>query len=165
MTVIRSVAPEDATAIASIYDPLVVSTAISFEIEAPGPAAMALRIAESDPAHPWLVAIEDETLVGYAYASRYRDRPAYRFSVETTIYIAEPWRGRGVGRGIYQELLDRLAAGGLVSAYAGIALPNPASEAVHSAVGFTPIGVFPNAGLKFERWHDVAWWYRDLRPA
>jgi len=102
---------------------------------------------------------------GYAYGSSHRARAAYRWSVETSAYVREGHRGRGLGTCLYGELLPRLAALGYCNAYAGIALPNEGSQALHRRAGFEPVGVFRRVGRKFGSWHDVAWWQRPLRDA
>lgn len=162
---LRPATIHDAPQIADIYAPWVRETAISFELEAPGPEEMARRIESLATDHPWLVVEEDGRLLGYAYATAFRLRPAYRWSVETTVYLDREHTGRGVGRSLYVALLELATAWGYANAFAGIALPNPASESLHASVDFTPIGVFPRAGHKFGRWHDVGWWHRRLSPA
>jgi phosphinothricin acetyltransferase len=107
----------------------------------------------------------DGDVTGYAYASPHRARAAYRWSVDTSVYVGERWRRSGVGRDLYASLFSVLAAQGFVNAYAGIALPNPASVRLHEAVGFTSIGVYEGVGYKLGRWHDVGWWQRALKPA
>jgi L-amino acid N-acyltransferase YncA len=116
------------------------------------------------PRLPWLVAETAEGVTGYAYAAPFRSRAAYRWSVETSVYLGEAARGCGIGRRLYDHLLAELCDLGYVNAYAGIALPNEASVRLHEAVGFTAIGVFPAAGHKHGRWVDVGWWVRALRP-
>lgn len=162
---IREATAGDATAMLDIYGPIVEETAISFEENSPSPEEFAARIAEFQPTHGWVVAEHDGRLVGYAHASPHRSRTGYRFSVETTVYVADDMQGTGVGRALYRELVDRLAAFGFVSAYAGIALPNPASVRLHESVGFTYIGTFPHVGFKFDRWHDVGWWYLPINAS
>jgi phosphinothricin acetyltransferase len=126
---------------------------------------MARRIEEVVSGFPWLVAEEGDVVVGYAYAAALRDRPAYRWSVETTVYIDGGHRGRGVGRILYTALIDVATMWGFANAFAGIALPNPASESLHRSVGFSQVGVFPRAGHKLGEWHDVGWWHRPLSAA
>lgn len=137
-------------------------TAISFELHPPWPDEMAVRIQTVTSDHPWLVSEEAGVILGYAYATAFRGRAAYRWSVETTVYVHDKHRGRGVGRGVYRALLDLCTLWGFANGFAGIALPNPQSEALHASLGFTPIGVFPRAGHKMGEWRDVAWWHRPL---
>jgi phosphinothricin acetyltransferase len=159
---IRPASVDDAPRLASIYDPIVSDTAVSFELKPPGPSEMARRIGEVTATHPWLVAEDGSTILGYAYARKFAERPAYRWSVETTVYVDQGHRGRGVGRTLYAALLELAALWGFANAFAGIALPNPASESLHRAVGFSLIGVFPRVGHKMGEWRDVAWWHRPL---
>jgi L-amino acid N-acyltransferase YncA len=160
---IRMASADDAGAVRDVYAPVIESSAISFELTVPSVDEMAARIAGRQPRYPWLVA-ESETdgVVGYAYAGRFSGREAYDWSVETSVYLAEAARGRGVGRSLYDVLLALLAAQGYRQAMAGIALPNPASVALHERVGFAPVGVYRAAGWKFGAWHDVGWWQRPL---
>ena len=162
---IRRATVDDAFRLAAIYEPVVRNTAVSFELAPPGPAEMARRIETVVSGFPWLVAEEGGVVVGYAYAAAFRDRPAYQWSVETTVYIDGEHRGRGVGRALYATLLELAGMWGFANAYAGTALPNPASESLHRSVGFSLIGVFPRAGHKMGEWHDVAWWHRPLSDA
>jgi phosphinothricin acetyltransferase len=154
----------DAGPLRAIYGPIIEQTAISFELAVPSHAEMAARIAERQPDHPWLVADGPDGVVGYTYAGRFSGRPAYDWSVETSVYLAEGARGRGVGRALYTALLATLAAQGYRQAMAGVALPNPASVALHEALGFTAVGVYRAVGWKFGAWHDVGWWQRSLDP-
>jgi phosphinothricin acetyltransferase len=101
-------------------------------------------------------------VAGFAYGGPHRTRAAYRWSVDVTVYVAEQARGHGVGRALYGALLPALAERGFHAAFAGIALPNPGSVALHEAVGFTPLGVYREVGFKLGRWHDVGWWQRLL---
>lgn len=159
---IRPATPADADQIAAIYAPIVRDTAISFETEPPSPTEMAQRITTTLETHPWLTAADGSTVLGYAYASAHRARAAYRWSVDVTVYIAEPARGHGVGRALYGALLPTLKAQGFRSAFAGIALPNAGSVALHEAVGFKPLGVYEQVGFKLGAWRDVGWWQATL---
>jgi phosphinothricin acetyltransferase len=115
---------------------------------------MADRIAAS---HLWLVAEERETVVGYVYAAPFHPRPAYRWSVEVSVYLAEEARGRGIGKRLVAELVDRLREMGFVNAFGGTALPNPASERLLESLGFKQVAVHESVGFKFGAWHDVSW--------
>jgi phosphinothricin acetyltransferase len=155
---------EDAAAIAAIYAPVVANTAISFETESPDAAEMRSRIEKTAGAGlPWLVA-EDAAgdVCGYAYASRHRERAAYQWSVDVTVYVREDQRGRGVGRALYERLLPLLASLGYCQAFAGIAQPNPGSVGLHEALGFEAIGVYRRVGFKLGAWRDVGWWQKPL---
>ncbi len=158
----RPASSGDADAIAAIYAPIVRGTAISFETAPPTPDVMAERIAKTLPTHPWLVAPRRDRLAGYVYAGEHRPRAAYRWSVDVTAYVAEDARGQGVGKALYGVLFEVLRAQGFHSAFAGIALPNAASVALHENVGFQALGVYRDVGHKFGRWHDVGWWRLGL---
>ncbi|SEQ29796.1 GNAT family N-acetyltransferase [Microlunatus flavus] len=153
---VRPATVRDAAGCAEVYAPYVLGTAVSFETEPPDPAAMAGRIEAAQASHAWLVAEDDGVLLGYAYAGPYRSRPAYRWTAEVSVYVAAGAHGRGVGRALYQALLARLVQRGYRTAVAGTTLPNPASLALHEALGFTPAGVLHAVGWKAGRWHDVA---------
>ncbi len=160
---IRDARLEDAKAMLEIYAPIVEQTTISFELEPPGLEDFKKKISSIQEEHCWLVAETPTGLAGYVYGSTHRPRGAYRFSVETTAYMNEAYRGKGIASQLYLELFEHLKNRGYESAYAGIALPNEASIALHRKVGFEPIGVFPRVGFKFDKWHDVAWYYRPLK--
>ena len=161
---IRVAEAGDAEAIAAIYRPAVESSAISFETVAPGRDEIARRLADTLVAYPWLVCEIGGRVAGYAYASTHRVRAAYQWSVDTSVYVDEAFRRSGVGRGLYRSLFAILGAQGFFNAFAGIALPNPASVALHEAVGFEPLGVYRRVGFKLGAWHDVGWWYLPLQP-
>jgi phosphinothricin acetyltransferase len=161
---IRLATESDAARIAAIYRPIVETTTISFETDAPKDDEMRRRIADTLPRYPWLVYELDDAVVGYAYASKHRLRAAYQWSVDTSVYVEPQMHRQGVGRALYQSLFAILAAQGFFNAFAGIALPNPPSVALHEAVGFRPVGVYRNVGHKLGTWHDVGWWQLVLRP-
>ncbi len=160
---IRFAGETDAVAIAAIYRPIVESTAISFETVPPDPDEIARRIAETTREHPWLVCEIGDRVAGYAYATKHRVRSAYKWSVDTSVYVEESFRQSGVGRGLYGSLFAILSAQGYFNAFAGIALPNAASAGLHEALGFKKIGVYQRVGYKFGEWRDVGWWQLDLR--
>lgn len=159
---VRQARPGDAPAVQAIYAPVVTSTAISFEEVPPSIEEMRQRIVTTLQTYPYLVAVRDGRLVGYAYASQHRTRAAYRWAVDVTVYIAEGERRSGVGRSLYAELLPILAKQGFNAAYAGIALPNAASIGLHERLGFRHIGTFPQVGFKLCHWHDVGYWRLEL---
>ena len=162
-SIIRLAFEDDARAIAAIYRPVVESTPISFEIQPPDEQEMRSRIAATTQRYPWLVFERAGSVIGFAYASPHRSRAAYQWSVDTSAYVDERFRGQGIGHGLYVSLLAVLSEQGFVNAYAGIALPNPASVALHESLGFTPIAVYRNVGYKLGAWRDVGWWQRQLR--
>jgi L-amino acid N-acyltransferase YncA len=160
---IRPATAADAVACAALYAPFVTDSWVSFEIDPPDEAEMARRIAAYSATHAWLIAKDEGgAFLGYAYASRHRIREAYQTSVDVAVYVSEAAQGRGVGKALYAELFAELAAKGYHAAYAGIAIPNPGSEALHRAVGFTPVGVYREVGWKMGGWRDVGWWQRLL---
>ncbi|MEL6428934.1 MAG: N-acetyltransferase family protein, partial [Planctomycetota bacterium] len=152
---VRDAGPADAASILSIYAPFVEETAVSFETDVPSVDEMAARIEGTSETYPWLVH-EDGEVCGYAYACAHRGRAAYRWSVETSAYVAPDARRRGVARALYAALFELLALQGFVRAHAGIAQPNEASERFHAALGFERVGVYPSVGHKRGAWHDVA---------
>jgi len=163
MTVrIRLARGADASAIAAIYRPYVEHSRISFEETPPEANDIALRMA--NPLHPWLVSEENGNVVGFASTSPMRNRAAYRWSVETGIYLAPSAQGRGIGRRLLSAHLDLLQRQGFVTAVAGIALPNDASVALHEKFGFTLSGIERGVGFKLGEWVDVGRWQRDLAP-
>jgi L-amino acid N-acyltransferase YncA len=161
---IRLANREDASQVAAIYRPFCEENSVSFETDAPDAVEMAARIERANRRYAWLVDEVDGAVAGYAYASPHRERAAYRWVVEVTVYIHERFRGRGVGRGLYTELFARLRGQGLFKAYAGILVPNPASQAFHESMGFTLVGIYRKIGYKLGAWRDVAWWQLELLP-
>jgi len=147
---------DDAAGIAEIYEPIVRSTPISFEIEPPGEWEIRSRIE--------LVCESSDRLAGYAYASRHAERVAYQWSVDTSIYVHSDFRRRRVGQALYTSLFRILAEQGYYNAYAGITLPNPGSVGLHESVGFRRIGVYREVGYKMGAWHDVGYWELALQP-
>jgi phosphinothricin acetyltransferase len=149
----------DAERVAEIYRPYVDGTLISFEEVAPSTAQMAARMSTVLASAPWLVALDDDdAVVGYAYASRHRERAGYRWAVDISVYVDSDARSRGIGRALYAELLPILRRQRFVNAYAGIGLPNDASVALHESIGMSLIGVYEKVGWKMGEWVDVAWY-------
>jgi L-amino acid N-acyltransferase YncA len=157
-TAIRIAGTADAARIAEIYAPYVRDTAISFETAPPTAGMMAERISTTLAMYPWLVADTAGETTGFAYAGKHRDRPGYRWSVETTVYVSSAIRHKGIGRALYGSLLQMLKGQGFRSAFAEIVLPNPASVRLHKGLGFMPIGVHPEVGFKLGRWQDIGYW-------
>lgn len=164
MRAIRLAEAADGPEVAAIYGAVVAQTTISFETEIPTAQEMAQRIATALTFAPWLVYVEDGRVAGYAYASRHRERAAYQWSADASVYVAERSRGLGVGRALYTSLFALLRLQGFHAVHAGIALPNQASVRLHESFGFQPIGVYRKVGFKFGQWHDVGWWQLELRP-
>jgi L-amino acid N-acyltransferase YncA len=159
---LRLATVDDAAAIAAIYAPYVRETAISFEGVPPTVEETRARIEAVLARRAWLVACAGDAVVGYTYASEHRSRAAYRWSVDVAVYVAPGAHRKGTGGRLYRALFALLAEAGYVNAYAGIALPNAASVALHEKLGFTPVGVYRGAGFKNGAWCDVGWWGRDL---
>ena len=167
---LRPARPEDAAAIRDIYAPFVRDSPATFRTDVPTTAELAekIRAKRAVDEYPWYVAVSDaggrdQEVVGYAYASRLRDRAAYRWTVETSIYVDPATHRSGVGTRLYDRLLGTLRRQGYCSAYAALGMPNPESERFHERHGFERVGQFPAAGFKLGEWHDVVWYHRRLR--
>ena len=159
---IRPARAEDAPAIAAIYAPEVLHGTATFELDPPDADEIARRMTAGEGWHPWLAWDEAGAMLGYAYASAYRSRPAYRRTAETTVYVAAHARGQGGGRALYAALLERLTQAGFTQALGVISLPNPGSVALHEALGFRRVALLEQVGCKFGRWLDVGYWQRGL---
>lgn len=160
---IRPATSADADAICAIYNPYVTDTTISFEETPVSPAEMTQRIADVAAADlPWLVMVEEGEIIGYAYATKWRVRPAYRYSVESSVYLDGHCAGRGLGRALYEALLAQLRQRELHLVIAGIALPNEASVRLHERLGYRKVAHFNEVGLKFGGWVDVGYWQLQL---
>ena len=159
----RFIRPDDAQRVLDIYAPSMEHTNISFEYEVPTPAAFMQRIETITAEYPWLVCEHNGEIVGYAYAGQHRARTAYKWSVESAIYMAEDFCGKGAGKLLYNMLFDLLRQQGFVNVFAGMTLPNAKSEGLHRSCGFRDIGVFEKIGYKNNQWHDVRWMQLDLQ--
>lgn len=166
---IRAAAPADASALLSIYRPYVEKTAVTFEYETPSLAGFAGRIAGISEKYPYLVLLEGETAVGYAYAGLFKERAAYDWAVETTVYLRMDRRGRGYGKLLYTALEDELRRRGFLNAYACIAYTEQedeyltnASRRFHERLGYRLCGTFRQCGYKFGRWYDMIWMEKML---
>lgn len=166
MIAIRAAESADAAAIAAIYAPHVLTGTASFESDPPDARAMRGRMASSEGLYPWLVATNGDAegggVIGYAYAGKFRDRPAYRYVCETSIYLTDASSGSGVGRLLYSALVTTLRAQGFVHAIGAITLPNDRSIRLHEAVGFRRTGVYREVGFKHGQWIDVGFWQCQL---
>ena len=159
---IRPATVADAARCAEIYAPFVTGSWVSFELAAPDQREMATRIAAVLDSHDWLVAERDGTVLGYAYGSQHRTRAAYQTSCDVAVYV-DPGRARhGIGRALYEALLPRLKDRKIHAAFAGIALPNDASIALHRSMGFQLVGTYREVGWKMGGWRDVSWFQRLL---
>lgn len=162
---LRLAHPDDADGVSAIYGPVVETSPTTFELEVPPVGEMRRRIEETLPRWPWLVAADVAGVAGYAYATRHRERGAYQWSADVSVYIAPARHRRGIGRALYTALLEILVLQGYCNAYAGITLPNAGSVGLHETMGFRHLGVYRGVGFKLGRWHDVGWWHLPLRPA
>jgi phosphinothricin acetyltransferase len=159
---IRLATSADAAQVRDVYAPSC-DTPISFELAPPDVEEMRGRLEKVLAQYPWLVCEEGGEVLGYAYAGQHRERAAYRWSVDTAVYVRQGRQRRGVGRALYTSLLAMLPLQGYVNAYAGVTLPNPASVGLHEAMGFQPVGVYRRVGFKCGAWYDVAWYQRPLQ--
>lgn len=164
MILIRPAEPADAQQITAIYTPHVLTSAVSFETEVPTVRTMRSRMRAAGGLYPWIVATTEDrdAILGFSYAAKFRERDAYRFCVETSVYIAGGAERQGVGRLLYEALIDTLRAQHFTQAIAAIALPNEGSIALHESVGFRRAGVYREVGWKHGRWHDVGIWQAVL---
>jgi L-amino acid N-acyltransferase YncA len=159
---IRAVQEADAAAICEIYNHYVQHTAISFEEHEVTVDEMAGRIRQIAAQFPWLVAEQDGVLLAYAYASQWKARSAYRYAVESSIYVSQAARGLGLGSVLYRQLCQELSARGAHLVIGGIALPNEHSVALHEKMGFKKVAHFEQVGYKHDRWIDVGYWQKAL---
>ena len=159
---IRAATADHAARCAEIYAPFVTGGWVSFEHAPPSAAEMAKRIALNGASHSWLVAEVEGQTAGYAYGSPHRTREAYQTSCDVAVYVDPAFGRMGIGRALYGDLLQILKARGFHAAFAGIALPNPASIGLHEAMGFAPLGIYCEVGWKMGGWRDVGWWQRLL---
>jgi L-amino acid N-acyltransferase YncA len=161
---IRPIDITDTEAVLNIYQPYIEKTPITFETTVPPAGEFAKRIKTNTEKYPWLVAEDEGRVIGYAYASKHRDREAYQWCVESSVYVLEEYHHTGIAKELYSKLFDVLKESGFVNIYAGITLPNPKSYSFHSKMGFEPIGVYKNIGYKLGKWHDVAWLVKTINP-
>jgi len=158
MIEVRLVTEEDAAQIREIYSPNILDNAISFETEVPSIEEMTTRIKTFLQKYPWIVCVIDGKIAGYVYASKHRDREAYQWSCECTIYMNNDFKGKGIGRELYQLLFEILKLQEFRNVYGVITLPNQASVAIHESCGFKHFATYENIGYKFGIWHSVGWW-------
>jgi phosphinothricin acetyltransferase len=161
---IRFATNDDTPIILDVYAPFITDTVITFEYEIPSLDEFSSRIETIQQQLPYLVAEEEGRILGYAYASKHRDRIAYQWSVDISVYIHPEGHRQGIGRQLYTTLLALLREQGYYNVYAGITIPNPKSEGFHRSMGFEPVGVYTNVGYKFGHWHSVIWLSLILQP-
>lgn len=154
---IRVVKKEDAKAIRDIYAPYVLDTIVTFEYEVPDIEEMERRIEKTLQRYPYFVAVIDDKVVGYAYASSFHERKAYDWACELSVYVDRDIRGQGVGKALYEELFKYLKLMNMKALYACLGYPNEASEKFHQSFGFKTIGYFHKCGYKFNQWIDMIW--------
>jgi L-amino acid N-acyltransferase YncA len=162
MNAIRAATQADAARCAEIYSPFVTDSWISFELDPPGEGEMAKRIDDYGNTHGWVVLEVEKQIAGYAYGSPHRTRRAYQSSCDVAVYVDPTYARRGIGCALYTALLPLLGERGYHASYAGIALPNAGSIALHQAMGFTLVGIYKEVGWKMGGWRDVSWWQRLL---
>ena len=164
MLTLRVASPDDAACLSQIYAHYVETSSISYEYVAPTAEEFADRISHKLEKYPYIVALLDGEPVGYAYASEYRERAAYGWCVELSVYVSRYFPGRGIGSVLYTALLELLRLQNIVVAYSAITLPNDASIALHEKMGFSPAGVFHASGYKMGQWWELAWYQKQLNP-
>lgn len=161
---IRPVTLADAADILQIYSPYIENTVITFETEVPTIEEFTARIERIKSEYPYLVCETGGKVIGYAYASKHRERSAYKYSVDVSIYVDMDHHREGIGKALYSNLFEALGSYDYYTAYAGITLPNEKSIGLHKSFGFHEVGVFHNAGYKMGRWLDVIWLEKQLKP-
>lgn len=159
---IRQASLQDAWAILEIYAPYILETNITFEYDVPALSEFEERMRKIMRKYPYLVAVCDGAVVGYAYAHEHMERAAYGWNVETSVYVKMGETGRGIGRGLYRELFDQLQEQNVQNLYACVTLPNGPSERLHRSFGFALVGRFHQTGYKFGKWHDVGWFEKKI---
>jgi L-amino acid N-acyltransferase YncA len=155
---IRSANNTDTQAITDIYNYFVLNTVVTFEEESITNDEMAQRIRDVQNSYVWLVYELNGRVVGYAYAGRWKVRSAYRHTVESSIYLDPSYTGKGIGKQLYEALIEELHTFEIHAVIGGAALPNEASVRLHESMGFKKIGHFEEVGFKFGRWVDVGYW-------
>lgn len=164
MMKIRKVTLNDAEALLQIYKPYILNTPITFETAVPPLEEFQKRVMDISATFPWLVAETDQQIVGYTYATTFKARQAYQWSVESTLYIDQNHHRQGLGRKLYKALFQELQTMGVINIVGVIALPNTPSVSLHESFGFTPAAHFKNIGFKLNQWWDVGYWQLQLTP-
>ena len=168
---IRKAVPEDAPALLEIYRPYVEKTAITFECDTPSPEEFRERICRISSRFPYYVAEDNDVILGYCYAASFHPREAYSWCAETTIYLREDFRQKGLGRLLYDALEKELREMGFSNLYACVAVPEEEDEHLtfnsfdfHRHMGYTPLGTFHQCGYKFHRWYHMVWLEKLIGP-
>jgi len=164
VSMIRLATLHDTEQILGIYSPYILTTNISFETIVPSIEKMKSRIESVLVNNPWIVLEEGSCILGYAYASMHRERDAYKWAVDISVYVRQDCKGKGIGKALYSTLIFILKLQGYYNVYAGICLPNDSSVGIHEYFGFRKIAHYNNVGYKFGQWHDVGWWEMILEP-
>lgn len=160
---IKFVSKQDCSAILNIYSQYI-CTPITFEYLLPPKSEFARRIENISAQYPYLACVDGGHIVGYAYAHRQMERPAYQWNAELSIYMDQAYTSKGFGRTLYGTLIKILQLQGVKTVYGGVTLPNEKSENLHLSVGFKRIGIYRNTGYKNGKWHDVAWFEKQISP-
>jgi len=160
--IIRNVEKNDIQGILDIYTPFILDSITTFETEVPSLEEFEKRVLETNKKFPWLVAVENDVVLGYAYGSEHRSRCSYQWSCESSVYLAPEARRKGLGKKLYLELFKILKSQGFIQVLAGAALPNEASVGLHKAMGFTEVGIYKKIGYKKGRWIDTYWMQLEL---
>jgi L-amino acid N-acyltransferase YncA len=163
-SIIRLATEQDAQQVLEIYAPFCGDSPVSFEVQPPTLDEMQQRMAKILQKLPWLVCEHEGKILGYVYAAPHRERVAYQWAVDVSVYIYEAVRRSGVGRALYTSLFNVLVLQGYYSAYAGVTLPNQGSQRLHEVMGFQLIGIYRDVGYKCGAWHNVAWFELSLQP-
>lgn len=159
---IRPAVPADAAALLAIYRPYIENTAVTFEYTVPSAEEFAHRIEETTSFYPYLIWEEDGQILGYAYAHRHRERAAFQWNAELSVYLAPSATGRGIGTALYGALIELLLLQGVQNFYGCVTMPNTASDALHRKMGFSQCSIWHHSGYKLGKWHDVAWYEMNL---
>lgn len=158
---LRLATPADAQALLAIYAHYI-DTPVTFQCALPSVAEYASLIRQITAQYPFLVCQQEGQILGFAYAHRQREREAYQWNAELSIYLAPAFHSRGLGRRLYWVLLELLRLQGVQTAYGAVALPNEKSEALHLSLGFQPLGTYHRTGFKCGQWRDVRWYEKPM---
>ena len=162
MVEVRIAKPSDAENILEIYAPYIISHSTTFEIEVPTIEQFQLRMAQIQLRFPWIICTINNSIAGYTYASPFKEREAYQWSAECSVYLSHPFMNKGIGRLLYKTLFSIIKYQGIRNVFAGITLPNDPSIRLHERLGFKSIAVYENIGYKLGQWHNVGWWKLQL---